>query len=579
MGITTASMFSLCRWAPGSMRAQQSVLRRSRLERLTRHASSSSSSSSSPPPPPTVPAGSGLARGAESGAGPELSSNDAGAAKKGVELSSVLRRRSDGVAADQTGTQSPASAASTGEALAPQAAEDGASPSSASSSTAGAAANPLSMLFRRQKLRRRDFRWRLDNSSAVVENEAAAPKLKLNKVLVVSKISRFEHERESHPLMSDGDLKSLLAQRGSDYAGLKRRYDQHTSALNSLLDRLRERNVTFDVVRTPEAHTVRDLTPYDAVLSAGGDGTFLTAASLVLDNTPVIGFNTDSERSEGHLCVRRRGDGGPRRRRPLSYAFILDSLLSGAFTWQKRQRIRISVNTGHIHGPLLMRRRALNDVLFAADHTYDATYYELHLNGGVGQKQKSSGLLAATGTGSTAWLKCAAKVSEQYVHEVLRAAAKHAAPSTPAIAAAAGATPTVSSDGTALRDDHERSPTTEAISAPAEFAVPTPTSELVNAVTDKLNRRITFDPARLEMGWLVREPIVNGIFKVEQDHGFAREILIRSRCPSAQIIADGQPFHRKISDGHSVKLNIYPEDCLWTVSHLDSENDPVYGSS
>ena len=40
---------------------------------------------------------------------------------------------------------------------------------------------------------------------------------------------------------------------------------------------------------------------------AGGDGTFLMAASKILNpSKPIVGFNTDPTRSEGHLCMPRR---------------------------------------------------------------------------------------------------------------------------------------------------------------------------------------------------------------------------------------------------------------------------------
>lgn len=43
------------------------------------------------------------------------------------------------------------------------------------------------------------------------------------------------------------------------------------------------------------------------VVPSGGDGTFLLAASKVLDNSkPVIGFNSDPNRSEGHLCLPKK---------------------------------------------------------------------------------------------------------------------------------------------------------------------------------------------------------------------------------------------------------------------------------
>lgn len=45
----------------------------------------------------------------------------------------------------------------------------------------------------------------------------------------------------------------------------------------------------------------------DVILPTGGDGTFLLAASRVRDNQkPVIGFNSDPSRSEGHLCLPKK---------------------------------------------------------------------------------------------------------------------------------------------------------------------------------------------------------------------------------------------------------------------------------
>lgn len=45
----------------------------------------------------------------------------------------------------------------------------------------------------------------------------------------------------------------------------------------------------------------------DVIVPIGGDGTFLLAASKVMDNTkPVIGFNSDPTRSEGFLCLPKR---------------------------------------------------------------------------------------------------------------------------------------------------------------------------------------------------------------------------------------------------------------------------------
>ena len=52
----------------------------------------------------------------------------------------------------------------------------------------------------------------------------------------------------------------------------------------------------------------RDLvSSVDAVVTTGGDGTFLLAAAAVGSaETPVIGFNSDPIRSSGHLCLPKK---------------------------------------------------------------------------------------------------------------------------------------------------------------------------------------------------------------------------------------------------------------------------------
>jgi NAD kinase len=54
--------------------------------------------------------------------------------------------------------------------------------------------------------------------------------------------------------------------------------------------------------------TSEDINPeeIDLVVSLGGDGTFLKTASMVPDSTiPILGINTDPQRSVGCLCNRK----------------------------------------------------------------------------------------------------------------------------------------------------------------------------------------------------------------------------------------------------------------------------------
>ena len=82
----------------------------------------------------------------------------------------------------------------------------------------------------------------------------------------------------------------------------------------------------------------------DAIVTTGGDGTYLLAASKIPNNKkPVIGFNSDPSRSKGQLCL------------PDKYSFrikeAIDKLLQGKFKWQFRSRIRITLIGENIYEP------------------------------------------------------------------------------------------------------------------------------------------------------------------------------------------------------------------------------------
>lgn len=60
--------------------------------------------------------------------------------------------------------------------------------------------------------------------------------------------------------------------------------------------------ICFRYLYTPD-----DVANADVVVPTGGDGTFLLAASMINDNKkPVVGLNSDPNRSEGYLCLPKR---------------------------------------------------------------------------------------------------------------------------------------------------------------------------------------------------------------------------------------------------------------------------------
>lgn len=158
---------------------------------------------------------------------------------------------------------------------------------------------------------------------------------KPEKVAVVTKTTRYEFEQQRYRFagLSEEDLKQLLALKGSSYSGLLERHNIHTSNVQHIVASLQGRGVEVRVVKRGD-YNEEVVRWADAVVSAGGDGTMLLVASKVLDqDKPVVGVNTDPERSEGHLCL------------PVRYtrAFpeALDRLSRGEFRWLWRQRIRL----------------------------------------------------------------------------------------------------------------------------------------------------------------------------------------------------------------------------------------------
>ena len=103
-----------------------------------------------------------------------------------------------------------------------------------------------------------------------------------------------------------------------------------------MVDALEKAGVEIKLVKRIQEYTDELVQWADMIVTTGGDGTFLMGASKIFDRSkPVIGFNTDPTRSEGHLCL------------PKHYSFniqdAVDMILSGKFRWFFRRRLRITL--------------------------------------------------------------------------------------------------------------------------------------------------------------------------------------------------------------------------------------------
>uniref|UniRef100_A0A6J0TRX3 NAD(+) kinase n=1 Tax=Pogona vitticeps TaxID=103695 RepID=A0A6J0TRX3_9SAUR len=369
------------------------------------------------------------------------------------------------------------------------------------------------------------------------------------RVVVVAKTTRYEFEQQRYRYagLSEEDLKQLLALKGSNYTGLLERHHIHTKNVEHVVDSLRNEKIEVRLVKRREydEETVRWA---DAIVAAGGDGTMLLAASKVLDRLkPVIGINTDPDRSEGHLCLPVR----------YTYSFpdALEKLYRGEFRWQWRQRIRLYLEgTGinpvpvdlheqqlsqeqhsraHVNGrfqdhksqisePHLLPVRSLNEVFIGESLASRASYYEISVDDGPWEKQKSSGLNICTGTGSKAWSFNINKIANQAVEEILMIAKSY---------------------------DNLDLPLSK---------------ELVQKVTNRYNESLLYSPEEPKMFFSIREPISNRVFSSSRQRGFASKVCIRSRCWDACMVVDGGTSF-EFNDGAIASILINTEDALRTV--------------
>ncbi|XP_026860690.1 NAD kinase 2, mitochondrial isoform X2 [Electrophorus electricus] len=406
---------------------------------------------------------------------------------------------------------------------------------------------------------------------------------KPSKVAVVTKTTRYEFEQQRYLYaeLSEEDLKQLLALKGSSYFGLLERHNIHTHNVGQIVDNLQKEGIEVRIVKRREydEDTVRWA---DAIVSAGGDGTMLLVASKVFDkNKPVIAVNTDPERSEGHLClpvrythtfsdalqklrngefswqwrqrIRMHLEGTGINPTPVDLheqQLSLEQHSKAHRTTTEAQRSRaLAANLfpcfltvflcthlcllpltwswkGTTHNyttPCLLPVRGLNEIFIGESLSSRASYYEISIDDGPWEKQKSSGLSICTGTGSKAWSYNINKLVAQAVEDVLRIG-----------------------------------------KAKTGLDIPL-NQEVIESVTEAYNESLIFGPEENKVFFSVREPIVNRVFSNSRQRGFASKICVRSRCWDACMVVDGGTSF-EFNDGAIATISLCNEDLLRTVN-------------
>ena len=160
-------------------------------------------------------------------------------------------------------------------------------------------------------------------------------------------------------------------------------------------------NREFPSVEDYIAHTDEAI---DFALSVGGDGTFLTTASLVghLD-IPILGINC------GHL-------GYLAEVQTDNIDAVLDQLITNNYTIEQRRMLEVTCQ----QGGKIVSPYALNEVAILKSGLSSMITIDVSLNGEFLHKYKADGLLVATPTGSTAYnLSVGGPLLEPHVNAII----------------------------------------------------------------------------------------------------------------------------------------------------------------
>ena len=160
-------------------------------------------------------------------------------------------------------------------------------------------------------------------------------------------------------------------------------------------------NREFPSVEDYIAHTDEAI---DFALSVGGDGTFLTTASLVghLD-IPILGINC------GHL-------GYLAEVQTDNIDAVLDQLITNNYTIEQRRMLEVTCQ----QGGKIVSPYALNEVAILKSGLSSMIAIDVSLNGEFLHKYKADGLLVATPTGSTAYnLSVGGPLLEPHVNAII----------------------------------------------------------------------------------------------------------------------------------------------------------------
>lgn len=201
------------------------------------------------------------------------------------------------------------------------------------------------------------------------------------RVVVVTRVSEYDALLARHG--TEPQARFFLEQRGQSLDAVRTRHDRWQSALDAV-----SRAIPSDWRRTrvnrPELSRFL-FEPGDLVVAAGQDGLVANLAKY-LHGQLVLGINPDAEQFDGILVPHPPG----RARK------LLAAMAAGRAEIEERTMVSARLDDGQ-------SLVALNEI-FVGHRSHQSARYRLRL-GAREERQSSSGLIVATGTGATGWAR------------------------------------------------------------------------------------------------------------------------------------------------------------------------------
>jgi len=167
--------------------------------------------------------------------------------------------------------------------------------------------------------------------------------------------------------------------------------------IHSVKDKLRKEGVDVEIRwMSREKMNIAELHGLDLILVAGGDGTFLSTSHLITDKTPVIGVNTDTEKSVGFYLK------SDLKNIKKDLELILTSKSGEGYYLHSLPRLLATIHTQSRN--IINTDLALNDLLISNTVAYYPSKYFIRYNGKK-DYQTSSGIIVFTSAGYSGWAK------------------------------------------------------------------------------------------------------------------------------------------------------------------------------